>query len=497
MWNPEEHMRVEVNGMGTGIIRKVMDGTVLVHIDKYNLEIELKQDAITPIVTSSTGTSSQSSKDKVIEEIEDLLGMTEETSNSRLGSPSDEVNAEDSYAVTPYVPSKSPVIEPQAPRMDSKMLQSRRTLESLRFGLVPHGHIEELTLGFSTLQRWVTTCFPGAREGRQSIHRIIGPFGTGKSHTMAVIRYLAAQRHYLTARVEVDGLHISLSDPQKLLNALCASLEGTQFQSETPILDLYEAAITQGSALYSAETIKLIKMKANLDTLSLLKRMGYIDKYDTTLEAVLSGSDEYTASYVNGLLAKEPNLFSSQLKLRAPISRSLVDRANDFIEGLITISHLAKAAGFSGLIVTIDEFEVESNLDRTRRERVMDLLDAIGQYMEGTNTKLPTAPLSLFVGTVGQESNEMDESVERIISASSGQTYTLSTWSREHRVDLARRIHELYQYSYGLTAPFSPKGAMEVEAILEKRGYDDSGLIRQFIKWYVALLDMLHGPPGS
>jgi len=502
IWEPEAQMRVQVNGMGPGTIRKIVDGGILVHIDKFNLEVKLEIEAMQPFEQSTSRRekpTEASSKDEVISQIEELLGMTEAGLDVGTRDRNDNSNEgiETTHQSSSTMSQSAPVKPTSTLRIPPELLRSRRTLESLRFGLVPHGHIEELTLGFDSLQSWAISCFPDARNGMQSIHKVVGPFGTGKSHTMAVIRYLGAKHGYLTARVEVDGQHISLADPQKLLNAIYASLEGEQFQTETPILSLYEAAISRGFAPSSIEATRLFKLKDNLETISLLKRMGYIDKYDTVLEAVISGSDEYTATSVNSLLAKEPNIFNSQMKLRAPISRAVNERVYDFIEGLVTISHLAWVAGYRGIVLTIDEFEVEVNLDRSRKERVLDLLQVLGNYMQGDQTGMPSAPIAVFFGTVGQDSNPMDASIERTVQATAGSVYTLHTWSRDQRLELAQKIHELYQYSYGLIAPFSPKGASDVETILEKRGYDDSGLIRQFIKWYVALLDMLHGPPGS
>ena len=76
-----------------------------------------------------------------------------------------------------------------------------KAIEALRFGLVPEEYIEELTIGFSSLKDWVLRRLPYAHNGRPQVSEITGPFGTGKSHTMAVIRYVARNEGYVTARV--------------------------------------------------------------------------------------------------------------------------------------------------------------------------------------------------------------------------------------------------------------------------------------------------------
>src|SRR4051794_28131537 len=84
-------------------------------------------------------------------------------------------------------------------------IAARRAIEALRFGLVPQSAIEDLTLGFPALRDWTLANLPSALGDRPHVAAVTGPFGTGKSHTMAVIRYVAGREGYATARVEVDG----------------------------------------------------------------------------------------------------------------------------------------------------------------------------------------------------------------------------------------------------------------------------------------------------
>src|SRR4051812_40179725 len=123
---------------------------------------------------------------------------------------------------------------------------SRRAVEALRFGLVPQHAVEDLTLGFAELRDWTHANLPGALGDRPHVAAVTGPFGTGKSHTMAVIRHLAEREGYVTARVEVDGQTISLAKPETFLRQLWSTLSGPGFASATPVFDLYARAITAG-----------------------------------------------------------------------------------------------------------------------------------------------------------------------------------------------------------------------------------------------------------
>lgn len=76
-----------------------------------------------------------------------------------------------------------------------------RSVEALRFGIVPRDEIDRLTVGYDGLRKWVTERLPDRDSGRPQVSEICGHFGTGKSHTMAAIRHIAAEDGYLTPRV--------------------------------------------------------------------------------------------------------------------------------------------------------------------------------------------------------------------------------------------------------------------------------------------------------
>jgi len=524
MWTPSVGAVVDVNGMGSGVVRRVMnDRTVLVFIDAYQLEIELGWDAVQPKSppeptiepnppsrqttpnegADMDGQQAPPAEDPLLNRINNLIGVGSRpplqpqpappVSPPQPSPPRPPTGSPGPIPVPPRVP-----LDPSHPpaQLPQELMSARKSLESLRFGLVPHGHIEQMTLGYDSLAKWTMSGFERLAQGQPVIHKVIGPFGTGKSHTMAVIRHLAKREGYLVARAEVDGQHISLSEPQRLFHALSSTIEGRQFETDTPLSALYQLAIASPWTASILERPGMAGAKGNLATIAHLRQMGTFDKFESYVEGVLSGSEEYTSIQVNALIAREPNLFRHQIQLRGPIARTLGERAYDFVGALATVSQLAVLAGFRGLVVTIDEFEVESNLDRSKVQRAADVLNALRRYVSGMHAVLTPSPLAIFFGTVGEQTHALESIVDDAVEGCGGGAFSLGTWDREHRIALAGRIHNLYCRSYGLNERFNPAIAHQVETILEKKGLDDSGLIRQFIKWNVALLDMLHGPPA-
>lgn len=381
----------------------------------------------------------------------------------------------------------------QAP-MDAR-ISKLKAIEVLRFGLVSEDYIEELTLGFTDLKKWVLRRLPGAHNGRPQVSEITGPFGTGKSHMMAVIRHVARNEGYVTARVEVDGQYISLSDPAKLLCSIWSSFSAKNFSSSTPLLDLYLKAIDAGYRSSAIAPEGMYRIKDNYTTIRMLKNRGVVDHYVYELDALISSSDEFTASELSKRISSELSISWTEFSLRPMIGRTVEERPDDFVESLVGHTRIAELAGYKGLILTIDEFEVEHNLSKEKLQRVVDLIRALTGYFTGSVRK-PIAPLGIFFASVGEEGHVGDAIIDFLIEKAGGEYYRINPWPRGRRLELARVIHRLYCDAYGLEHSFDRRIVDEIERGLETDS-SDIGLIRMFIKRYVAKLDSLFGPPGG
>ena len=95
-----------------------------------------------------------------------------------------------------------------------------------------------LTLGHEKLEAWMSAQLPEPGQPPRTAG-VYGPFGSGKSHTMAAIREIARQRNYLAMATEINGTEISLSQPRELLASLLAHLTGsTDLDGSAPLLAL-------------------------------------------------------------------------------------------------------------------------------------------------------------------------------------------------------------------------------------------------------------------
>lgn len=386
-----------------------------------------------------------------------------------------------------------------APSLPAPYYQARRSLEALRFGIVPVLAIEELTLGFEELRIWVRNLLPGADGTRSRLSEICGPFGTGKSHTMAAIRRIAAADGYLTASVEVDGRGVTLSNPASVLHGLWQSVGVVGFESPTPFVDLNLRAIQAGKAAAIAALRPFERICSNLVTVVAVERAKCLEKHAEAMDSLMACGDNVKASALRSEMRRDvwaAGRDGYAVEPKALIGRDVAGRPADFAGCLLGYSVLARLAGFQGMVVTIDEFEVEYNLTNQTKQRLINVIRTLAERLSD-RTQVKSVPLSVFIATVGQEGHLGDLIVEKLVEMTGGERHVLQPWPRAERRKLAERIFRLYREAYGVTEVFDGGLVDDVEDGLVQAALDGSGLIRTFIKSYVAQLDTLYGPSAS
>jgi hypothetical protein len=384
----------------------------------------------------------------------------------------------------------------------SHAAKTRRAVEALRFGLVPTVWLEELTIGYGRLEAWTTSLLPSANDHRPIAAEISGPFGTGKSHACAVVRSIASQHGYLIANVEVDGLRVSMSEPSLLWHAISRTVTANGLTSSTPIVDIYLRAMGMDSrGLHTTRDADGLFSRdagwANFEAVRTAVEHGVLESIATVLEDHLSSNPQLPAGQVKTLLRAETGIPAERWTLMPVIGRGVLHRSADFVRALTALALAGQMAGFAGLVITVDEFEVEYHLTNAKIQRIRDLVDELARYVAGASG-YASAPIALFFASVGQDGHRGDRIIEHLVEAGQGSRFDLEPMDAERRRMLAERIHKMYLDAYSIEAEFNQTLVDAVETSLVESGdIDSSGVARAFIKRYVAALDALHGPPNA
>lgn len=389
--------------------------------------------------------------------------------------------------------------------------QALHDIDALRFGLVPIESIYGLTLGLEPLRKFALETLPyKSKKPCSRVNVIIGEWGEGKSHAMSVIRKVAYDDGYVVACVDVDGKDVSLSNPKTVLYPILTSLKGKGLSISSPMFDLFKKASSNGHTIIN-DVRGSARMARLFGAYQSLSRRGLLEDTDYLLDMVLTASGEMTATDIKREIVSITKDRNDQYLPIVPLIGARVDeRGIDFVGALVGASLLTKMAGYKGLIITVDEYEVENRFLTTKaRDREEGVLEILMNYFANPECQNSESPLSVYFATVSQNDDEvasedirdLNRYLMELSSKSGGKKLRLIPFTRwdpqnEDLIALVRTIHYIYCYSYSHN-PISDNRMMEmVTAAMARRNLMDSGAIRKIIKTIVFVMDEYYGPPG-
>ncbi|WP_028988246.1 BREX system ATP-binding domain-containing protein [Thermicanus aegyptius] len=372
-------------------------------------------------------------------------------------------------------------------------LSRKKTIEALRFGLVPQEEIERLTIGYGLLKEWVDFHLDRLEYSQPTVSVIHGPFGTGKSHALEITRYIAYQRGFLIASAEVDGQHISLAKPSKLFGEIARTLKGKDFETEIPLYELFFHTIHNGNPkphLFRQEDW----LGANYDLIKQIQQTNLREELAEDVEKVLSGNDEVDSiRIIKDQIRKYPWFSGRGIEVMPVFTRS--SQVEEFLKALIGYAYLARLIGRKGLVITIDEVEVESSiLPPSERRKAIMLLDRLWSYFEDQKDEYPNAPFALIFATV-EDDSEINQVIDHLVEKSGGRPYELPYYKLDELIALGREITDLYKEAYFIPIENDTDLMQEIISRFADRIYQNNGVIRDFIKSFMHELDRRYGPP--
>jgi hypothetical protein len=254
----------------------------------------------------------------------------------------------------PAAPSPTlPSVRPPVPRA---RFEARRVVEALRFGVAPAAYIRELTIGLAAERTSVAAGLNRSHELGGAVRAVLGEYGYGKSHLLALCAQEALARGFLVARASLDLLELP---PHRAFDVYRELLRDLR----TPDAD--ETGL--GPLLRRAEKLELSDRLREVARLAPDPLLLALD----ALAAAPSGRARAAwQSWLMGGRRTRPMRAATPRGVAFPTIYRVGHNARQVAYLLGGISVLARLAGYSGLCVLVDEAESTSLLVLGNRRAV-------------------------------------------------------------------------------------------------------------------------------
>ncbi len=245
---------------------------------------------------------------------------------------------------------------PAIPPMPRTQFDARQLVETLRVGIAPVQHIQELTIGLLAERASLNAGLKKAHQIGGAARAVIGDYGFGKSHIVELTARDALDHNFLVATTSLDLIELP---PHRALDIYASLLRNLRYpnQDERGLLPLLEAAADLPSVLQQMQAVAAV----NADPLAL------------TLQAIASTSSsrqrQAWAEWLLGGRKVEAMNKAMPRGLKLPSLYRQGNNARQIAYLLTGISVLARLAGYSGLCLLIDEAESYSLLSKNQQAK--------------------------------------------------------------------------------------------------------------------------------
>jgi len=379
----------------------------------------------------------------------------------------------------------------RAKTLPKGVVAARRGVLALKLGQIIEEHVLELSTGTDAIQEELERIVSDVVSRRPRSVLFKGSYGAGKTHLLTMLSALAANQKMATASVILDGEGVALSDPMSLLEALLATLRYPG--DAVPVGISRRAAALRRGARYRDVRNRLGFRLAH----ALFETPA--DAFDDpeiveVLEAYLSLT--LSASQARHRL----RCFGYRsITLPSMKARTIDERSERFCELLRGWTEFCTLTGAKGLVLVLDEVDVEygstvwrSEL-RRRRSMLLKALDELGKKDVPLLLAFASAPAG---HDVAPENDAVVDLVEKIGGIDLEVEVPLPTAAQMK--ELARRLQGLYERAYPerMARVDRPRLTRLLDAFADQHQHGLNAVPRQFVRGTLERLDVAPGLPG-
>ncbi len=391
----------------------------------------------------------------------------------------------------PDVDHQKDTIAPQLPSPpDRENIEARRGITALRLGQVLESQILDLSVGTEQMEATFREVLDRAAVQEEPNFLLIeGAWGGGKTHALTLLQAMARGSGLVTANVVMDGHSVSLFEPMQLMAAITSSLQFPGHSAPEGVSFLLSNAVRKWR-------ISDLRNRGAYLIANVLDSLSREAMDDPDVQHIL---DDYFSLAISATQATKNLTLLGYYSVRLPTIRAhRLSESPKALRILLTNwAHFAKVTGSKGLLVVLDELDVEyaatSYWDRTserRRNRRHEVLSELRE-LEGTRAPIIIA----FASAPGPPEilNEHD-AVENIRSIFQGilSHIIVPTPDSDQLRQLYQRIVMLYREAYPTNLPDLGERQMHriFDAILFRHERSPGAVPRQFVRRALEALDV-------
>lgn len=275
-----------------------------------------------------------------------------------------------------------PFIAPRVEKIfspeEEKRIEARRTIEALRYGLVPAKRIRELSVGLDDEKASLQKAFADTKEKGGDVRVVVGEYGAGKSHFFELAAQEALANNFIVATTSLDLREVPPNRPQRIYLSLMRSLRFPD-SPETGLTPLLEKIVALPNYSEIQDGVKETFFAAALHNYSLMRTTP-----NEALEELvdwMSGEKVFISDVRRNAAFKSKEFQIKSLS-------QLTTAADQYCYLLNGWDWLATQAGYNGLAVFIDESEHYSLLNRRGKEKADNFFKALIYTALGTRGRI-------------------------------------------------------------------------------------------------------------
>ncbi|MCP4146112.1 MAG: ATP-binding protein [bacterium] len=264
-------------------------------------------------------------------------------------------------------------------------------IKSLRAGVVPRKGLQHIQVGRSNEVKALLTDIERITGGGAFIRFIIGEYGSGKTFFLNLIRSIAMEKKCVTLHADLSPdrrLHATGGQARLLYAELMKNLSTRAKPDGGALPAVVERFVS--TAIKKAKEKNVapeVIIREKLENLSELA-CGY--DFAEVIEAYWKGHDKGNEALKSDALRWLRGEFSTRTDSRKAIGvRTIIDDSN-FYNMLKLMGRFVKLAGFSGLLICLDEMVNLYKLANTqaRRSNYEELLHILNDSLQGTSESI-------------------------------------------------------------------------------------------------------------